>query len=97
VNALDQGGMSGASACQAPKNPGADSPYAGGTGGDGGGFNAGQGWSNEDKRATAFIDILTSAMACNLTRTGTLMFSYTQAFLNGEPPTGLRGDQPRDN
>lgn len=80
-------------ACQAPKNPGADPRVAGGTGGDGGGFSAGQGWSDEDKRATAFIDIVTTAMACNLTRTGTLMFSYTQSFLNGENPTGLRGDQ----
>gem|GEM_PF-4326922 len=93
VEQLEPDGTPGVTGCALRRNPGPDPAYAGGTGGDGGGFNAGQGWSDEDKRATAFIDILTAAMACNLARTGTLMFSYTQSFLNSEDPTGLRGDQ----
>jgi hypothetical protein len=80
-------------ACVAASDPGEDPRYAGGSGGDGGGFNEGQGWSGEEKRAEAFIDMLVLALACDMTRSATLMFSYHQSFLNGEPPTGLRGDQ----
>jgi hypothetical protein len=94
IGELEKDNAGGAvSSCALPKDPGADPAYAGGRGGDGGGFNAGEGWSQENKRAEAFIDLLTMAMACNLTRTGAVMFSYHQSFLNGEPPTGLRGDQ----
>lgn len=82
--------------CPAPMDPGADPPYAGGVGGGpagGNGHELGEGWSQEEKRAEAFIDMLTVALACGITRVGTIQFSYSQSFLNGEDPTGLRGDQ----
>lgn len=83
----------GLSACAVPADPGEDPRYTGGRGGDGGGFAAGEGWSAEEKRAEAFVELVTMALACNLARTATIMFSYHQSFLNGEVPTGLRGDQ----
>lgn len=80
-------------ACELPPHPGDDPSVTGGRGGDGSSFNEGEGWSQENKRAEAFIDMMVMAMACDMTRSATLMFSYHQSFLNGEPPTGLRGDQ----
>lgn len=88
-------GLAQGEGCALPLDPGEDPPYAGGVGGDRGGQNhaVGEGWSQEEKRAVAFIDMLTMALACGMTRVGTVMFSHSQSFLNGEDPTGLLGDQ----
>lgn len=92
VDALSVGNTEG---CHLPQDPGPDSPYVGGVGGNkgDGGHDPGEGWSNEEKRAEAFIDLLVTAMACGMSRVGTIQFTYHQSFINGENPTGLIGDQ----
>lgn len=80
------------SACFDPGHPGADPTYTGGAGGDGSNFRAGEGWSEEHRRAEAFIDMIVMGMACGMSNTATLMFSYHQSFINALAPTGLNSD-----
>lgn len=48
------------------------------------------GYSDEDSRAQIFADLLTMAFACDLTRVGTLMYTFWQTNMNFAP-TNIEG------
>lgn len=58
-----------AGACQRPADPGEDAPL-------------GASYSGENERARAFCDLLYMALVCDLTRVGSLMFTYFSSYLD---------------
>jgi hypothetical protein len=85
-----------AGSCQKPTDPGADPPV----GGDGSDpnmtqriqFDANSGYSDEQTRARVFIDLITMAFACDLSRVAALMLTQFQCFMNTYRFTGLLKD-----
>lgn len=76
--------------CKRPTDPGAD-PALGGNQGDT--FNQNLGYSDEEQRATAFAELITMALACDLSRVVSLQYTMFQSHLNMNPviqvPTDL--------
>jgi hypothetical protein len=70
--------------CTAPVNPGAD-PALGATGTFGG-------WSNETLRGDLMADMISLALACDVTRAVNLMISFDQSFLKTQDPQGTYVD-----
>ncbi len=78
--------------CQKPADPGADPLVGRPSAGGGGGPPITESWSDEEKRARVFCDIVHMAFACNINRVATLMFTYFQCFMNAHPITGIQLD-----
>jgi hypothetical protein len=78
-----------ATSCRVPADPGADPPVALSTGVD----DAVMGWAEEERRAQAMVELVRLGFACDLVRSGSLMFTYFQSFMNVEPIFGVRNDQ----
>ncbi|MFN7132972.1 MAG: DUF1552 domain-containing protein [Myxococcales bacterium] len=76
-------------ACRAPADPGPD-PALGGA--QGGSFSTNNGYSNEEQRAKTFCDIIHMALACDLTRSVSLMMSMFQSHMNMYPLIGIAND-----
>ncbi|MGZ3420938.1 MAG: DUF1552 domain-containing protein [Polyangiales bacterium] len=81
--------------CKKPTDPGPD-PALGGDNGSAGGdgmFDVNKGYSDEDTRARLFCDLILMAFACDLARSGTLMFTMAQSHMNTYKLTGFPWDQ----
>ncbi len=68
-------GMAG-EGCHLPSDPGADPPI--GT----------QGYSDEDTRASILCDLIHMAFTCDISRAGSLMFTFAQCGMNMGPLVG---------
>ncbi len=68
-------------ACQPITDPGPD-PAVGGSIADPNGYDANAGYSDEDARAAVFTDLTAMALACDMTRSMTLMHTFVQSFMN---------------
>lgn len=68
--------------CVKPADPGAD-PALGGNQGDS--FDQNLGYSDEEKRATVFADMIHMALACDLTRVVSLQYTMFQSHMNMHP------------
>ncbi len=83
------------STCKKPADPGADPALGGAQLTDGNGNNTysqNLGYSDEDTRARAFIDLIHMAMACDLTRVASLQMTMAQSHMNMYALTGDRCD-----
>lgn len=79
--------------CHAVTDPGQD-PSVGGAveNGDTAGYGSNGAWSDEETRASLFVDLIHMAFACDLARVANLMFTYSQCFLNMNPVYGYATD-----
>jgi len=82
--------------CVVPGDPGDDpaigGPVENGQQGSGGGYDSMAAYSDEEKRASVFVDLIHFAMACDISRIANLMFTYSQCFLNMNPIYGYPTD-----
>jgi hypothetical protein len=86
---------SGTNSCRKPDSPGPDSPPGGAQGVDAAGENTyavNLGYSGEEERARLFCDLIHMAVACDLSRVVSLMFTMFQSHMNMYPLTGHRCD-----
>lgn len=81
------------SACTQPASPGEDPPIGGAVeNGDTDGYAAGGAYSNEELRAEIMTDLIHMAFTCELSYVASLMFTYTQCFMNMQPLAGYASD-----
>lgn len=82
------------SSCMRPGDPGADPAVGGAQGNDGTSntYSQNLGYSNEEQRATLFVDLIHMAMACDLTRVASLQLTMFQSHLNMYQLTGQATD-----
>ncbi len=80
-------------ACELLPDPGED-PAIGGSveNGDTGGYESGGAYSDEETRATVLTDLMAMAFTCDLTRSGSMMYTMAQCFLNANPLFGAASD-----
>lgn len=92
-NRLEAIPLSNGTTCKIITDPGND-PAIGGAvdNGDTGGYAGNGAWSDEEKRAQVMVDLLHMAFACDLSRVGSLMFTFSQCFLNMNPVYGYPSD-----
>ncbi|HMR75765.1 MAG TPA: DUF1552 domain-containing protein, partial [Polyangiaceae bacterium] len=92
-NRLEAIPLSNGTTCKIITDPGND-PAIGGAvdNGDTGGYASNGAWSDEEKRAQVMVDLLHMAFACDLSRVGSLMFTFSQCFLNMNPVYGYPSD-----
>lgn len=90
LNALDPPTTSG---CVQFPHPG-DDPDVGGAveNGDTGGYSGNGAWSDEEKRAQVMIDLIHMGFTCDLSRVSSLIFTWSQCFLNMNPIFGHPSD-----
>lgn len=86
IVAIDPTTMS--NSCVKPNDPGADPAQ----GSDYVGDVASSGYSNEDKRADVFIDMIAMALTCDIARQGTFRLTDGQSFMNSFPFSGVAID-----
>ncbi len=82
-------------ACAKPMDAGEDPPLGGAQGTDAAGNNTyatNLGYSGEEQRARVFCDLVHMAMACDLTRVASLMFTMFQSHMNMHPLIGVSCD-----
>ncbi len=82
-------------ACAKPADPGADPSPGGPQGVDGMGtstYSTNLGYSDEEKRARVFCDLIHMAFSCDLSRVASLMFTMFQSHMNMHPLTGQKCD-----
>ena len=81
------------SQCKILPDPGKD-PSIGGAvdNGDTGGYASNGAWSDEEKRAQVMTDLIHMAFTCDQSRVASLMFTYSQCFLNMNPVYGYPSD-----
>ncbi len=81
------------SSCKILPDPGKD-PAIGGAveNGDTGGYAGNGAWSDEETRAQVMVDLIHMAFTCDLSRVASLMFTYSQCFLNMNPIFGYPSD-----
>ncbi len=77
---------SDAADCEALADPGADPAQSDYGNTEHGGTT---GYSDEDKRASLFVDLIHMALTCDLTRAATLMLTNEQCMMSIEPLWGL--------
>jgi hypothetical protein len=83
----------GGGACQILPDVGTDPAVGGNNTVNGGtGFDVNAGYSNEEARATALVDLLHMAITCDLTRVATLQFTMAQSHMNMYPLIGIPYD-----
>jgi hypothetical protein len=75
--------------CVVPAEPGADPPvelttYR---------TDTVTGYAEEDRRVRVMTSLLKAALACDLVRSASLMYTYAQSFMNVAPVLGHEGDQ----
>jgi hypothetical protein len=83
------------STCLKPADPGADPAVGNPQATDASGSNTysvNLGYSDEDTRASVFVDLIHMAMACDLTRVATLQMTMFQSHLNMNAITGQATD-----
>jgi hypothetical protein len=56
------------------------------------GYAQGGAWSNEEKRAEVFTQLIHMAFVCDLSRVASLMYTWAQCFLNANPVFGYPSD-----
>lgn len=76
-------------ACELPVAPGDDAPIGEATGAD---YDVQGAWSDEETRALVHTDLLHMALACDLTRTVSLMYTHAHCWMNMYPVTGHAND-----
>jgi hypothetical protein len=79
--------------CEMLADPGED-PAIGGAveNGDKNGYASNGAWSNEELRATVFVDLIHMAFTCDLSRVSALLFTWSQCFMNVNPLFGHPSD-----
>src|SRR5690606_6011707 len=83
----------GGSACAAVPDPGQDPPIGANNAGLGAGeIGTNTGYSNEDKRAQLFNDLIHMAFVCDMSRVASHMITYFQSHMNMYPLCGIRAD-----
>ena len=76
----------GEGACMQPADPGDDPPEGGAIdNGDTDGYANNGAWSNEELRAEVFTNLVYMAFTCDLQRVASLMFTWSQCFMNLNP------------
>jgi hypothetical protein len=84
-----------ASSCRPPKDPGED-PALGGSHSlsDKGNvvYTPTAGYSNEELRAQIMTELVYMAFACDISRVASLMYTFTQSFMNMDPLFGHKSD-----
>lgn len=79
--------------CTLPRHPGDDPPIGNSTEtSDSGSYDTSAAWSDEESRATVITDLLHMALACDLTRSVALQYTYAHCWLNMFPVTGHTND-----
>ena len=78
------------SSCEILPDPGADPPIGGDNPSGFDGWDANSGYSDEDKRAELFTDLLHMALTCDATRVATLMYTFIASALNLDPLIGVQ-------
>ncbi|HWB82049.1 MAG TPA: DUF1552 domain-containing protein [Nannocystaceae bacterium] len=79
--------------CALPRNPGEDPPIGNSTEtSDSGSYDTSAAWSDEESRAIVITDLLHMALACDLTRSVALQYTYAHCWLNMFPVTGHTND-----
>lgn len=79
--------------CELLPHPGEDPPLGGALdSNDTNGFEAGGAYSNEETRAELITDMLAMAFTCDLSRSGSIMYSMAQCFMNANPLFGYASD-----
>lgn len=73
--------------CQQLPDPGDDPPLGGEAPGEDQ-YDVNAGYSGEDERLRLLCDLMHMAFTCDLTRSGSLMLTMFQSFLNVDPITG---------
>jgi len=91
---LDATGPAQGEICQLLPDPG-DDPAIGGANEDsnGAGFDVNKGWSDEDRRARLFSDLVHMAFACDMSRSVAMLYTMAQSHMNSGSYTGLAFDQ----
>ncbi len=79
--------------CALLPDPGED-PAIGGAveNGDTGGYESGGAYSDEETRAEILTDLMAMAFTCDLSRSGSIMYTMAQCFLNANPLFGAASD-----
>lgn len=81
------------SACTQLPDPGDDPPIGNAVeNGDTQGYASGGAYSNEELRAQLMVDLIHMAFTCELSYVASLMFTYTQCFMNMQPLAGHASD-----
>jgi hypothetical protein len=90
---LDEVSTPAEGACAMLPDPGEDPPIGGTVeNGDTDGYAAGGAYSDEELRATVLTDLMAMAFTCDLTRSGSMMYTMAQCFLNANPLFGAASD-----
>jgi hypothetical protein len=82
-------------ACELPPDPGDDPPIGDPHGTDDEGnlaYDETAGYSGEEQRATAIVDMVRMAFACDLSRVAAIRLTMDQTFLNMLPLSGAASD-----
>ncbi|MBX7080525.1 MAG: DUF1552 domain-containing protein [Nannocystaceae bacterium] len=82
-------------ACELPPDPGDDPPIGDPHGTDAEGnldYTETAGYSGEEQRATAIMDMVRMAFACDLSRVAAIRMTMDQTFLNMKPLSGAGSD-----
>jgi uncharacterized protein DUF1552 len=84
----------GTASCQELADPGDDPPVGAALDVDNkeAGLSQNDAWSNEELRAEVMVDLVHMALACDLSRVASLMFTYAQCFMNVNPLFGYVSD-----
>ncbi|HET6583290.1 MAG TPA: DUF1552 domain-containing protein [Nannocystaceae bacterium] len=79
--------------CMLPASPGDDPPIGNATEtSDASEYDTSAAWSDEQTRALVHTDLLHMALACDLTRSVALQYTYAHCWLNMYPVTGHTND-----
>lgn len=79
--------------CALPRHPGDDPPIGNSTEtSDSESYDTSAAWSDEESRAIVITDLLHMALACDLTRSVALQYTYAHCWLNMYPVTGHTND-----
>ncbi len=78
--------------CKKPADPGQDPSIGKPTPGMIDQTPINESWSDEEKRAKIFCDLVHMAFTCNINRVATLMFTYFQCFMNAYQIMGAQLD-----
>jgi hypothetical protein len=90
LNALNIPATNG---CTQFTHPGDDPPVGGAVeNGDTTGYSGNGAWSDEEARAKVMIDLIHMAFTCDLSRVSSLLFTWSQCFLNMNPLFGHPSD-----
>ncbi len=80
-------------ACEMLPDPGEDPPIGGSVdNGDTDGYASGGAYSDEETRANVMTDLIAMAFTCDLSRSGSIMYTMAQCFLNANPLFGAPSD-----